>query len=118
MKHSAKAPLYVLALILLLAMLPVTALAEAHTHNYIVITTYEGYRYYSNTQHVYVEEHKHQCSCGDVYYETHNTYGAHVALAGSGKNLGTTIDDNGQTVTTYQYTCRICGFTYRRSIYS
>ena len=89
-KNNMKKISFVFALVLILSMvLPMAVFAAGHIHNYIVTETSFRREWYNNENHAKVETHKHECSCGAVFYETHIvSYSPHSPLPGSAVNMG------------------------------
>lgn len=106
-----------LALVLILSALSVAAFAASHSHQYA--TSDGGYDYipYDNTVHAYVHYTNYDCACGD-HFQIYSTVSklAHKAAAGSQICLGSYSGLDGSVITTYQYTCRVCGDTYTVSV--
>lgn len=109
-----------LALVLILSALPMAAFAAeaAHTHTFSVTDGGTGYEPYSNTQHAYVRYTNYDCACGEDSYRTYVVISksAHSAAPGSQVYLGSYMGDDGSTISTYRYTCKVCGATYTVSV--
>lgn len=117
-KNNIKKISFVFALVLILSMvLPMAVFAAGHIHNYIVTETSFHNEWYSNEEHARVETHKHECSCGAVFYESHIIdYYSHTPLPGSAVNMGSYIGDDGSTVTVYRYICKDCQGSYTKDV--
>lgn len=105
-----------LALVLILSALPMAAFAaeSVHTHTFASSDGGEGYEQYSNTKHAYVRYTNYDCACGEDSYRTYVVLSTsdHSAAPGSQLYLGSYMGDDGSTMSTYRYTCKVCGATY------
>lgn len=109
-----------LALALVISATPAVVFAAEATHSHTFIETDGGYGFepYSNTHHRYVHYTNYDCACGADSYRVAVVISeaAHSAMPGSQEYLGTYLGDNGYAVSTYRYTCKVCGDTYTRSV--
>ena len=103
-----------LAMAMILSLFAVPAFAEMraahiHEHNNYVSSEFESdAEGYNNNYHRYETVHYYACDCGEINPKSTYRYEAHLPT-GSGTDPQYTIDNEGNVITLYTYTCKICG---------
>lgn len=118
-KSVVKALAALLALVLVISSTPVAVLASesVHTHNLFETDTFYSYAPYDNSKHIRILNQNYACACGyETYAAKESGKQAHDAMPDSGLYLGSYARDDGRTVSSYQFTCKLCSDTYTREV--
>lgn len=111
-----------LSLVLLLSMMPIAALAEEteHVHTFVPSVGTPEYEYVDDDCHKVVNYTNYDCECGEDSFRVKDSdvrYDAHKASPIGVELQGSYIDENGNIVYTYRYTCLQCLGSFLRNEY-